>query len=727
MKPSTALFLATALTAQAEIVILPRAATVLEGRTCAFHLALATGERVPAADWRWTLESGPGSVDPDTGVYTAPPVAQPCTVKLRATYQPFATLSAEAALLVLPHQPFDIVDKVLGPGWVQPLPAPFPFLDPATGQRPPHGRGSLWNTGTRTCRTGYGLPLTLTWTPQPWAQATLLSYGRGPEQVQVDVSGQRQQVIPATGALRDYTVEAMRRRPEGGTWQGVIQRGSIQVRGLLPHAGNAVAAPGHEDGWGPEARFQEPFGMASFVGTDARGLPGFGCLVSDPGSHVIRRVSQDGQVSTLAGHPHLAGHLDSTPASWLRSWAQRLCPRALLEDLDPLSLFRGPTFLLITRPSTDPRSLTWICRVADSGNHVIREVHPDGRVTTLAGTPGVPGHRDSWFGSWAQFHDPQGLAEDLDGTIYVADRGNCVIRSISPTGAVGTLAGSPGEPGDRDGLKSEARFSQLRGLVIPRQGYWAWQLYAVDGHAIRRITLPEGQVNTVVGVVADPGFREVQGGSAGERRQALRQPCLRAPCGLLGTPSGLLIADQGNHAVREWDMRGDTLTTLAGDPALGATRWGLARDGLASPLDGRYAALASPCTLADIQAADHPGFLVTTGACLGELQTSHEGLARLEDPALDCPGAQAGEACVIRCATAARSSSGTPVALPLYCVAEFLEADGTLAETVKVEGVTGTPLSFQGTLQQRGQGRVRIRCVTGEGVSAGASAALVVR
>lgn len=66
--------------------------------------------------------------------------------------------------------------------------------------------------------------------------------------------------------------------------------------------------------------------------------------------------------------------------------------------------------------------------VADTGNHRIRKIDPDGQVTTLAGN-GQPGYADG-VAAATQFHFPLGVTVDEDGNVSVADRSNRRIRKI---------------------------------------------------------------------------------------------------------------------------------------------------------------------------------------------------------------------------------------------------------------------------------------------------------
>src|SRR5262249_42178339 len=88
-----------------------------------------------------------------------------------------------------------------------------------------------------------------------------------------------------------------------------------------------------------------------------------------------------------------------------------------------------------------------------------------GTVETFAGT-GVSGKRDG-PGNLAQFNQPQGLAKDGLGFLWIADSGNHTIRRLDlVSGEVTTIAGSAGSRGFADGTGAEARFDSPMGIAV---------------------------------------------------------------------------------------------------------------------------------------------------------------------------------------------------------------------------------------------------------------------
>jgi len=115
-------------------------------------------------------------------------------------------------------------------------------------------------------------------------------------------------------------------------------------------------------------------------------------------------------------------------------------------------------------------------------------------VSTLAGS-GVAGYTED-TGTAAQFDHPHGLTVDANRNVYLADTGNHKIRRITPQGLVTTLAGS-GTAGYGNGTGSSAHFNSPEGLAIDANG----NLYVADtaNHVIRKVT-QGGEVTNFAGI-----------------------------------------------------------------------------------------------------------------------------------------------------------------------------------------------------------------------------------
>jgi serine/threonine protein kinase/DNA-binding beta-propeller fold protein YncE len=247
----------------------------------------------------------------------------------------------------------------------------------------------------------------------------------------------------------------------------VADTGNNTIRKIDP-AGNVTTlagksgAHGGQDGPGATARFWAPFGIA----VDSAG----NLCVAEVANNTVRQVFASGQTITLAGLATEPGGADGTGIA---------------------AQFRNPWGIALDKAGN--------AYVTDMSNFTIRKITPQGKVSTLAGQAGSSGSGDG-PGQFARFWDSHGIAADEAGNLYVADTGNDSIRKITPQGEVTTLAGLAASPGAVDGVGAMARFRNPEGIAVDKTG----NVYVADtdNHAIRKI-VPGGLVSTLQIAAAD--------------------------------------------------------------------------------------------------------------------------------------------------------------------------------------------------------------------------------
>jgi sugar lactone lactonase YvrE len=257
--------------------------------------------------------------------------------------------------------------------------------------------------------------------------------------------------------IADYSNNAIRKVTPGGT--------------VTTPYGSKSAVAGSTNGSGNSALFSGPNGVA---------IDGSGNIyVADTGNSLIRKIAS-GTVSTFAG---AGGQLNT--------------PEGVAVDTS------GNVY------------------VADTLNDCIRKITSGGSVATVAGRVGDQGYEDGAATTAALFNEPSSVAVDGSGNIYVADTGNCLIRKISTTGTVTTIAGQATVSGYVDGPAATALFNCPAGITVDSFGnvYVADCLTPVVGtngagnDLLRRIT-PTGVVSTLAGQPGNEGTANGIGAAA---------------------------------------------------------------------------------------------------------------------------------------------------------------------------------------------------------------------
>lgn len=259
-----------------------------------------------------------------------------------------------------------------------------------------------------------------------------------------------------------------------------------------------AAQGGFKDGKGNQALMKFPIGIEL--------APDGSIFVADHENHAIRKVSPNGTLVTVAGHPDHPGSTDGSLVS---------------------AQFKRPYGVKLDKAGT-----LWIC---DTENGLIRKLS-EGQVSTFAGS--TPGYADGKLRE-AKFYMPSYLNFDENGNIFIADKHNHCIRKIAADGMVTTFAGTPTKNGYRDGEAGQAMFNQPCNIQIDKLG----NLYVNDlwNHCIR-LVYPDGYVTTLAGKGGIEGYEEGPGENA----------LFKHPQGCtLDKDGNLFVTDSANQRIRK--------------------------------------------------------------------------------------------------------------------------------------------------------------------------------
>ena len=311
-----------------------------------------------------------------------------------------------------------------------------------------------------------------------------------------------------------------------GAYALALWAAAAEAQTINTVAGNGVAGFSGDGAFATSAALNSPRGTAF----DSQG----NMYIADRFNHRIRRVTASGIITTVAGTGTAGFSGDGGPAV-----------NAQLNQPEDVWVDAGGTLY-----------------IADSSNHRIRRVTTGGTISTVAGSGG-PGFTGGFAGDGgaatsAQLNRPTGLVVDAGGNIFIADSSNHRIRRVAANGTISTVAGNGVQAYSGENVDATNAALQFPvGIAIDSSG----NLYIADGrnHVIRRVSSSR-IINTVAGNGAgagtDTGTFSGDGGSA-------TSAGLNTPEDVTVDAGGtLFIADAGNYRVRR--VSGGVITTIAG-------------------------------------------------------------------------------------------------------------------------------------------------------------------
>jgi len=325
---------------------------------------------------------------------------------------------------------------------------------------------------------------------------------------------------PATRAELGFSARGLAVDSNGNVY--IADSGTNRLRrvsnGIISTvAGNGSEGFSGENGLAAKTQFSEIAGVAA----DSRG----DVYIADPYNGRIRKIS-NGVTSTVASNRYAA---EVTSNAIALHASGTLSGRGIALDS------AGNLY------------------IADPGANSIRKLS-NGGITTVAGNGAKGFGGDGGPAAKAELNQPEGVAVDSTGNLYIADTSNNRVRKVS-NGVITTLA-EDGTAGLTDsGTAATAQLMFPTAVAVDSRG--AVYVLCKFDHRIRKIW--DGMVSVVAGTETE--------GFGGDNRPAGRAQ-LKEPSGIAADSAGnLYIADKGNHRIRR--ISNGVITTIAGDGTAG--------------------------------------------------------------------------------------------------------------------------------------------------------------
>jgi streptogramin lyase len=286
-------------------------------------------------------------------------------------------------------------------------------------------------------------------------------------------------------------------------------------------AGTGQKGYSGDGGLASKAQLNNPYGVA-------RGPDG-ALYICDTDNQVIRKVTRDGKIATVAGTGKKGYSGDGGPAL-----------QATLNEPYEIRFDKSGNLLFVERM-----------------NHVVRRVDAKMNIiTTVAGNGKAGFGGDGGAATAASLHEPHSIQLDSSGSIYICDIRNHRIRKVDPrTGLISTFAGTGQQAATTDGAAmAGSPLNGPRAIDFDRQGS-LW-LALREGNAVYKLDLKAGVLHHIAGT-GEKGFS----GNGGLAKQAT----LSGPKGLsIGPDGNIYLADTESHSIRMIDVRKNTIELIAG-------------------------------------------------------------------------------------------------------------------------------------------------------------------
>jgi sugar lactone lactonase YvrE len=381
----------------------------------------------------------------------------------------------------------------------------------------------------------------------------------------------------------------------------VIDRSHYRIRRIDPKSGQVETVAGNgiklfagDGGPATGATLSFPHGMS----VDKKD----NLIFSDKGHFRIRKITPEGVINTIGGNGIRGNVGDNIPAieanfynvttivhdpkgnmfmsspSGFVSLIRKLDSRGIIHDfIDTASpkyreaiskskykgLVQKGAVATITQFSDivfDPKGNLFI---SDRMNHQIRKIDLKGNISTIAGVGDSDYFGDGGPALDAAFRDPNSLASDSKGNIYIADTANNMIRKIDTNGIVTTFAGNGEHADSGDGGSAlKAAIRSMDDISVSPEG--ELHILGTNTHKVRKIT-KDGKIVTIAG----KGYAGFFGDGGPAINAMLKNPAAIS----FDSKGNLYIADMGNNRIRRVDKKG-IITTFAGTGKFGWGRTG---------------------------------------------------------------------------------------------------------------------------------------------------------